>query len=99
MLKNGDWNLLPSLDDDQTVTPPLMATNKHPHSWVAIENDHCLIVVTSEISIDDGYGISSPPLDGDWDDLGHRHAKVFDHFYHLLMETMVWSPYNGGDQI
>lgn len=48
------------------VTPPLMATNKHPHSWVAIENDvHCLIVVTSEISIDDGYKISSPPLDGD----------------------------------
>jgi hypothetical protein len=24
---------------------------------------------------------------------------VFDHFYHLLMETMVWSPYNGGDKI
>jgi len=42
-----------------------MATNKHPHSWVAIEYDHCLIIVTSEISIDDDYGISSPPLDGD----------------------------------
>jgi hypothetical protein len=24
---------------------------------------------------------------------------MFDHFYHLLMETIVWSPYNGGDQI
>ncbi len=95
------WLNLPSLDhDDQTVTPPLMATNKHAHSWVVIENDvHCLIVITSEISIDDGYGISSPWLDGDWNDLGHHHPKMFDHFLspsneNNILVTIQWCSSN-----